>query len=107
MDPLGVSIAIANGNLGLDIACIWFKTFWHLDIVPLVLEVDREFANLMTELIAVLSGLFNGKAVEDFTVVNGGDKAKGDGMDCYHYLCRVIVNSRRRAKSHLDNLEGL
>ena len=80
-DPLGISIAIANGNLGLDVACIWFKTFWHLDIVPLVLEVNGEFTNFVMEVIAVLSELCNGETVEDFTVVDSGDEAKGDGTD--------------------------
>ena len=46
-----------TGNLGVDVACIWFKTFWHLDVVPLILEVNGEFANLLMEVIAVLGEL--------------------------------------------------
>ena len=62
-------------------AYIWFKTFWHLNVVPLVLEVDGKFADLVTEVIAVLSELGNGEAMEDFTIVDGGDEAEGNGMD--------------------------
>ena len=81
MDPLGVSIAIANGNLGLDVACIWFKTFWHLDVVPLVLKVDGELTDFVMEVVAILGEFLDGKTVEDFTVVDGGDETKGNGMD--------------------------
>ena len=80
-DPLGVSIAIANGNLGLNVACIWFKTFQHLNVVSLVLEVNGEFANPVAELVAVLRELLDGETVEDFTVVDGRDKTKCNGMD--------------------------
>ena len=80
-DPLGISIAIANGNLGLNAACIWFKPLWHLDVVPLVFKVNGEFADFVLEVIAVLSELHDGETVEDFTVVDGGDEAEGDGMD--------------------------
>ena len=81
LDPLGISIAIANGNLGLDVACIWFKTFWHLDIVPLVFKVDGELADFVTEVVAILGELFNGETMEDFMVMDGGDEAEGDGAD--------------------------
>ena len=81
LDPLGISIAIANGNLGLDMACIWFKTFWHLDVVPLVLKVNGEFIDFVTEVIVVLGELHDGEAMEDFAVVDSGDEAEGDGMD--------------------------
>ena len=81
MDPFGVSIAITNGNLGLDVACIWFKPIWHLNVVPLVLEVDGELADLMAEVVAVLSEFGDGNTMEDFTVVDGGDEAIGDGID--------------------------
>jgi hypothetical protein len=81
LDPLGVSIAIANRNLGLDVAYIWFKTFQHLNVVPLVLEVNGKFTDLVTEVVAVLSELGNGEAMEDFTIVDSGDEAKGNGMD--------------------------
>ena len=80
-DPLGISIAIANRNLGLDVACIWFKTLWHLDIVPLVFEVDGELADFVTEVITVLGELLDSETVEDFMVVDSGDEAKGDGTD--------------------------
>ena len=67
--------------MGLDAACIRFKTFWHLDIVPLVFEVDGELANFVMEVVAILGELHNGETVEDFTVVDGRDEAEGDGMD--------------------------
>ena len=80
-DPLGISIAIANGNLGLGVACIWFKTFWHLDIVPLVLKVDGELTDFVMEVVAILGEFLDGKTMEDFTVVDGGDETKGNGTD--------------------------
>ena len=81
LDPLGISIAIANGNLGLDAACIWFKPLQHLNVVPLVLEVNDELANFATEVIAVPGELLDSEAMEDLVVVNGGDKTEGDGTD--------------------------
>ena len=81
LDPFGILIPITNRNLGLDAASIWFETFWHLDVVPLVLEVDGELTNLLMEAVAVFSELGYGDAVEDFMVVDGGGKAKGDSMD--------------------------
>ena len=62
-------------------ASIQFKTFQHLDIVPLVFEVNGELANLLAEAVAVLSELGYGDAVKDFMVVDSGDMAKGNGMD--------------------------
>ena len=61
-------------------ACIWFKPLQHLNVVPLVLEVDGEFADLVLEVVAVLGELHNGETMEDFTVVDSGDEAKGNGM---------------------------
>ena len=66
-DPFGILIPVTNRNLGLNAACIWFKTLRHLDVVPLVFEVDSE--------------LGDGDTMEDFIVVDGGDEAKGDGVD--------------------------
>ena len=80
-DPLGISIAITNGNLGLDMACIWFKTFQHLNIVPLILEVDGELADFVMEVVAILGELLNGETMKDFAVVDGGDEAEGNGTD--------------------------
>ena len=80
-DPLGISIAIANRNLGLNVACIWFKTFQHLNIVPLVFEVDGELADFVMEVVAVPSEFFDGEIMKDFMVVDSGDKAEGNGMD--------------------------
>ena len=62
-------------------ACIWFKTFQHLNVVPLVFEVNGEVADFVAEVVAVLSELLDGETVEDFMVVDGGDEAKGDGAD--------------------------
>ena len=81
LDPFGVSIAIATGNLGPNVACIWFKTFWHRNVVPLVLEVDGEFTDPMTELVAVPCELLDGESGEDFVVVDSGDEPEGNGMD--------------------------
>ena len=80
-DPFGVLIPITNRNLGLDVACIWFKTFQHFDVIPLAFEVNGEFTDFVMEVDAVFGELCNGEAMEDFTVVNSGDKAKGDGAD--------------------------
>ena len=80
-DPFGVSISTTNGNLGVDMACIQFKAFWHLDIVPLVLEVDGEFVNLVMEAVIVLCEFWDSDAEEDFSVMDSGDKAIGDGAD--------------------------
>ena len=81
LDPLGISIAIANGNLGLNMACIWSKTHRHFDFVPLVFKVDSELADFVMEVVVVPGKFLDGETVEDFTVVDGGDEAEGDGMD--------------------------
>ena len=81
-DPFGISIPITNGNLGLNIASIQFETFRHLDIVPLIFKVNGEFTDLRMEVVAVFSELGYGDAMEDLSVVNGGDETIGDGVDC-------------------------
>ena len=77
-DPLGIAISPSDGNLGVDMACILFKTFWHLNVVPLILEVDCEFANLVAEMVIILCELCDGDAVKDLTVVDGGDESIGN-----------------------------
>ena len=81
LDPFGIFIAIANRNLGLNVACIWFKPVQHFNVVPLVLKVNSELANLVAEAVAVLSEFGDGDTMEDFSVVDGGDEATGNGMD--------------------------
>lgn len=80
LDPLGISISSTNGNLGVDIACIWFETLWHLNVVSLVLKGNSELADLVAEAVAILCELQDGDAMEDFAVVDGGDESIGNSM---------------------------
>ena len=56
-DPFGITVSSTIGNMGVNVACIQFKTIQHLDLVSLVLKVNSELANLLTEAIAVLNEL--------------------------------------------------
>jgi hypothetical protein len=62
-------------------ASIQFETFWHLNIVPLILEIDGELTDLLAEAVAVFSELRYYDPMEDFTVVDSRDEAEGDGTD--------------------------
>ena len=81
LDPFGILISTTNRDLGVDMAYIQLKTIWHFNLVLLVFKVDGKFTDLLMEVIAVLSKLQDGDAVENFIVMDGGDKAKGNGMD--------------------------
>ena len=80
-DPFGIMVSSTTENLGVDAACIWFETVWHLNLISLIFEINGEFADLLIEAIAVLSELQDGDAVENFMVVDGGDETEGHGMD--------------------------
>ena len=106
-DPLGRMMdSVTQGNVEAgDLSLIGnIAVGGSLELVFIMFDVIMQASNLLFEVAHFRGGL-------GLTLSDGEEEPIGDGSEdvrvevrvgcqCYRYLCRLTVNSKRRAKSH-------